>query len=309
MDDQMQASVGAELEVGRRLDDFARARLTPSDGAKARSRARVMREVRLAIADQAAAAVAAAELDRRRATARRTAMRRGGGLLLAATLSLGVVGGALAGSGAGGPLYGTRIWLETLALPSDPAGRAAAELTRLESRLAELEAAVRSGDRGAVAAALAAYEQIMDEAMAGADASGNEAAIERLLAALNRHVENLQRVAGQVPPQAAEVINRNIERAILHNGAAIERIESKSGKPRNGGRGGGGGNAGNPSTGPAGGQEPAANPTPDPTPKPTKSPTPTKPPTPTTPPAEPPAGPSGGPPTEERANDPPGQDR
>ena len=50
-------------------------------------------------------------------------------------LSLIAVGGALAASGAGGPLYPARVWIETVALPSDPGARAAAELTRLQSRM------------------------------------------------------------------------------------------------------------------------------------------------------------------------------
>jgi hypothetical protein len=300
MDDEMQASIGAELEVGRRLDDYARARLTPSDAAKARARARVMREARLAFAGQAAAA--ARELAVEGTAHRRPGTRRGVALLLAATLSLGVVGGAMAASVPGGPLYGARIWLEDVTLPSDPTERAAAELTRLESRLAELEAAVRSGNRGAAEAALAAYRQIADEAIAGANASGDEAAIARLAAALDRHVDNLTRVAGQVPPQAAESINGNIQRAIERNDAAIERIESRGGTPPNGQ--GGQGSPGGPAVYPAATSAPAALPEPTPTPKPTKPPKPTtKPPTPTDPPADPPAGP----PTEKPGNQPGGQ--
>ena len=297
----MQASIGAELEVGRRLDDYARARLTPSDAAKARSRARVMREARLAFAGQAnaaMAAIAARELARERTSARRRSARRGVALLLAATLSLGIVGGAMAASVPGGPLYGARIWLEDVTLPSDPTERAAAELIRLETRLAELEAAVRSGNRGAAEAALAAYQQIADEAILGANASGDEAAIARLAAALDRHVDNLTRVAGQVPPQAAEAIQRNIERAIQRNDAAIERIESNGGTPPNGL--GGQGDPVGPAVQPAATGGPAVQPDPAPTPKPTKAPTPTKPPKAPPPPPEPPAGP----PSEKPGNQP-----
>lgn len=226
----MQASIGAALEVERRLDDFARARLTPSAAAKARARARVMREARLAFAGHAAAAAAAVELERVRASTRRRLIRRGAGLALAATLSLVAVGGTLAATTAGGPLYRTRVWLERVALPSGADARANAEIVRLDARLAELEAAVRSGDRAAVAAALTAYQDIADEAIAaaGADAS----AVEKVLAALGRHLAVLERVAGQVPPQAAEAINRNIERAIEHADATIDRIEATPPGPR-----------------------------------------------------------------------------
>ena len=227
----MQASTAGDIEIERRLADYARARLTPSDGAKARARARVMGEARLSFKSRAAeaAATAAGDLHQRHTASRRTALRRGAGLLLAAALSVGVVGGALAASGPGGPLYGPRVWLETVTLPTDASARADAEIRRLEERMTEIEAAVRSGDRAAVAAALAAYSEIADEALL--DASGDEAAIERLRAALDRHVAVLQEVAGQVPWQATDAITRNIERAIEHNDATIHRIESNPGRP------------------------------------------------------------------------------
>ena len=267
----MQASMAADLEVERRLNDFARGRLTPSAASKARSRARVMREARLTFADQAAApaaATGATELAVVRARTRRAAMRRGMALLAAAVLSLAAVGGALAASGAGGPLYGARVWVETVTLPSDPGARATAELARLESRLAEIQAAVRKGDRTAAAAALAAYEQIADEALAGAGT--DQAAIDKLIAALDRHVAVLERVAGQIPPQAAASIQLNIEKAISHNDAAIQRIEA--GSNGNGdGTGPAGGNGAQPGAGPTAKPHPTSNaePTPAPTPKPT----------------------------------------
>ena len=274
----MQASMAADLEVERRLDDFARGRLTPSAASKARSRARVMREARLAFADQAerAAVAAANQAELPRSATNRTMIRRGGALLAAAALSLAVVGGVFAASTAGGPLYGTRVWLETVTLPADPASRASAEVARLEARLSEVQAAVTSGDRAAVAAALAAYEQIADEALTGAAAS--QVAIDRLTAALDRHLAVLERVAAQVPPQAAESINRNIEKAINHTDAAITRILAGStGGTNNGGANNGGTNNGgtNNGAGPAGAtdgsgssEEPAPTPKPKPTPQP-----------------------------------------
>ena len=251
----MQASMAADLEVERRLDDFARGRLTPSAASKARSRARVMREARLAFADQAArAATAGAQADGKTAlsAARRTHLRRGFALLAAAALSLVVVGGAFAASTAGGPLYGARVWLETVTLPTDVSARADAELVRLSTRLAELQAAVRSGDRAAVAAALVAYEQIADEALAGAGT--DQAVIDKLTAALDRHVAVLERVASQVPPQAAASIAVNIQKAINHNDAAIERIQAGP----NGGSNNGGATHGDTTNGSGTGAQPAA---------------------------------------------------
>jgi hypothetical protein len=207
-----------------------------------------MREARLAFADQAARAAALtaaqADADVVRSAARRTHVRRGVALLAAAVLSLVVVGGALAASTAGGPLYGARVWLETVTLPTDAMARANAELSRLDARLAELQAAVRSGDRAAVAAALAAYEQIADEALA--DAGTDQAAIDKLTAALDRHVAVLERVAALVPPQAAASITTNIQKAINHNDAAIERIQAG---PNGGADNGGTNNTGTDNTG------------------------------------------------------------
>jgi hypothetical protein len=287
MDDRMQGTYAAELEAERRLADFARARLTPDAASKARSRARVMREFRLGVEEQAGARVEAEARELDRARSRRTLIRRGATLVLAAGLSIGMVGGALAASTAGGPLYDARIWLEEVTLPSDAASRAAAELTRLETRIAELEAAMASGDRGAAAAALAAYEQIADEAVAEADASTDEALIAKLTALLDRHVATLQRVAGQVPPQAADVINGNIERAIERNDAAIQRIQTKppTGEPNSE-------NGNGPAVMPGQSAKPAAataEPVVTPKPHPTAKPEPTPKPQPTPkPPNEPP---------------------
>jgi hypothetical protein len=76
----------------------------------------------------------------------------------------------MAASQAGGPLYGPRIGLEGLLLPSDPAARAGAEVVRLEARLAEFAAATAGGDPGGAAAALDAYQAIAEEALAWAGA-------------------------------------------------------------------------------------------------------------------------------------------
>jgi hypothetical protein len=233
-----------------------------------------MREARLAFADnaaQAAQAATAGNPEELRTSGRRKAIRRGVGVLLAASLSLVVVGGALAASSAGGPLYGARLWLETVTLPTDASARAEAEIQRLDARMAELDAAVRSGDRAAVAAALAAYEEIADQALAGAGTDA--AAIDRILAALNRHVGVLEGVAAKVPPQAAESINRNIDRAIEHSDNAIQRIEARPG-PDNTAPGAAPASKPEKSARPDPTAKPAAAPTAQPTPKPPAKPSP-----------------------------------
>jgi hypothetical protein len=269
MDDPMQASIGGDLEIEQRLDAYARVRLSPTERASARMRARIMREARLAMAAGQTASLPVS-IDAARTRRRGGLWRRGAGLLVAACLSLAIAGGAMAAAQAGGPLYPTRMWLETIVLPADGAARADADLERLEARMQEVIAAARKGDHAAVAAALSAYQQIADEALLAA--SGDAAAIDRIRIALDRHLAVLTAVAAKVPPQASEAIGRNIDRAIERNGATLERIQS---------------NKGGPATQPG----PAAKP--DKTPKPTAAPTParTQPPQPTPVVVETPKGP------------------
>jgi hypothetical protein len=270
MDDQMQASISGELELQRRLDAYASVRLSATPRADARMRARVMREARLAFAaraDSPGPVGSIGSIDVTRTRRRADLFRRGGGLLLAAGLSLGVAGGAMAAAQAGGPLYPTRMWLETITLPTDGGGRTDAEIARLETRMVEMMAAARSGDRGAVEAALLAYEEIADDAEAVA--TGDSAAMDRLRIALDRHLAVLESVAAKVPPQARDSIERNIDRAIEHNAATLERIGATRGGPA--------ANPGGAGTKPGGAaNEPAASDNRDKSVKPTPRPTPVR---------------------------------
>lgn len=252
MDDLMRASA-ATLEVERRLDRYAQVRLSPDPATVDRMRARVMREARLALATSAPAVAAPVEITR---AGPRPLYRRAAALLAAAVLTLGVVGGTMAASRAGGPLYDARVALEALALPSDPALRASAEVGRLEARVQEALSAAAAGDRFALDAAMRAYDSIAAEALT--DAGPNLDALERIQAALSHHVDVLSGVAEKVPPQAREAIERNIERARERNSRILERLQG--GSP-NGGS--------NPGIGPAGGGSGVG---------PTKTPKPTKPP-------------------------------
>jgi hypothetical protein len=275
MDEQMQASMGGDLEIEQRLDAFARVRLSPTERASARMRARIMREARLVMAAPTWTQTTPASIDHARVL-RGGLARRGAGLLLAAGLTLAVAGGVMAASQAGGPLYPTRMWLETVTLPAAGAARTDADIVRLESRMEEVIAAARRGDRAGVAAALLAYEEIADEALIAA--GGDEAAIERLRVALDRHVAVLLAIAAKVPPQASEAIGRNIDRAIEHNGATLDRIQANPGGPA-------------PKSAPAVKPEGTAKPakaTPEPTPRPTPARTPRPEPTPD--PIDPPKG-------------------
>lgn len=232
MDDQMQASIRADLELERILDAYAALRLSATPRGNARMRARVMGKARLALAapaDSTGPVASIDSIDEVRTRRRAGLFRRGGGLLLAAGLSLGVAGGAMAAAQAGGPLYPTRMWLETITLPGEGVGRTDADITRLDARMVEMMDAARGGDRGAVEATLLAYQEIADEAEATAD--GNSAAMDRLRSALDRHLAVLESVAAKVPLQARESIERNIDRAIEHNAATLERMGANRGGP------------------------------------------------------------------------------
>jgi hypothetical protein len=287
MDDPMNVSIGADLEVERRLDRYATVRLTPEPEAAARMRARVMRETRLAFATRAEAPSAPSKLARGRLTGRARLFRRATSLLAAASLTLGVAAGAMASSQPGGPLYDIRVSLEALALPSDPMDRADAEVVRLEARLDEVLAAARTGDQAAVQAALLAYQEIAEEALQGAGT--NQAALDRISTALSRHVAVLQLVAANVPAQAREAIERNIDRAIDNNARTIERIQAASQQP---------------------GGKPGTTPADDRTPKPSKAAKPEATPEAATPaPAKTvkPTNEPGGPPSEKPGKTPPGR--
>jgi hypothetical protein len=292
MDEPMQATPTADMELEQRLDAYARARLNIAPEAAARVRARLMLEARQVLGGGpptgltlvgARANGRASERVNARANAQtgsrmRTRIRRSGALLLAAGLAVGVLAGTAAAATPGGPLYGARVWVEEITLPADPAERAAAELQRLESRLVEIQAAAQSGDRGAVAAAIAAYGQIADEALAEAGTDASRLDLLRL--ALDRHLAVLRGVAATAPAEASEAIQRNIDKAVEHNDATLQKIASQT-PPPNANQGGGdgnqngGGQGGGTGTEPDRTLKPAAEPQPTPTPDSTPKPHPT----------------------------------
>jgi hypothetical protein len=233
MDSQMQATDAGTIEPGHRLEAHARARLSPNPQATARARARVMREARLSFeAARIAVHVLPAMAESRRSIRRRMVMP-----FLAATVWLALAMGTMAAGQAGGPLYPTRMWIENALLPSGSSARTAADLSRLDARLAEALSGAASGNRGAVAAALDAYYQIADDA---ASESGTDSALQAMVAeALDQHRAVLTAIAARLADKgnvtASDAIERNIQRAIDHNAAVIQGIGS-GGTP-NGGAG------------------------------------------------------------------------
>lgn len=266
MDDAMFDLRAGEPELWRRLDAFAEERLSPDPVVASRMRARVVavahRRADPGRADAHLVILPApgtplAEATGRRASRRGSAWRRLAPFGLAAAIALAVGGTAFAAR-PGAPLYEMRLWVETLTLPSDPSARAVAELERLEERLREVTAANAGGDPAGAAAALAAYEAIVDVASSEAILAGDAVASAALEAGVARNITVLQALADKVPDRASEAISAAIERAITRSSQAVDAIGSPTPD-----RGGGAGGAG---AGP--------DPTDDvgPTPKPTKAP-------------------------------------
>jgi len=254
-------------ELARRLEAYAEARLSPELSATTRMRARVMdaarRQAALARADaDRATAIAAAASAARATRIRRPVWRRPLTALLAAGLTLGVGVGSVAAAQPGGPLYGARIWAETLTLPANANERAQAELRRLEDRLAEAAAATAAGDLNAANAALEAYAAIVNEATheTGNDVSAAatlDAGVQNNIDVLNALVLRFQTSEGQ----AGEAIERALQRAIDQSDAALDEMHGKPGDT--------------PGVGPA--ANPTRSPKPDVTDRPDRTPNPNKP--------------------------------
>jgi hypothetical protein len=252
MDDDMQAMDVQDREIERRLESYARARLTPDPQSVARARARVMREARLQFeASRIAVHMApVVPLAARSSTVRRVTMP-----FLAASLWLGIAVGSISAAQPGGPLYTSRMWIENAALPSGGIARASAELTRLDARLSDALGGASRGDANAVQAALDAYREIADETIA---AAAGDPALEALIsAALDRHLAVLAAVASSLEAKgndtAAAAVEASIQRAIDHNEAVVTRIEaSGAGNGANGGSAPSGGGSGQGTGGAAG---------------------------------------------------------
>jgi hypothetical protein len=303
MDERYELDRGA-VEVIRRLEAYADARLDPSVAATTRMRAAVMaaahRQAALVAADGAAAlALAPAEVVPHRALGHDRwvgAWRRPVAAMLAGTLTLSILAGTALAARPGGPLYQARLWTEAANLPAAGLARAHAEVARLQARIDEAESAATAGDARGVVAAIDAYALIVTEAAAGT--AGDVDAGQLVEATVSRHVIILTALLQQVPGTAREAI----EHALVASTNALDDIDvpvpgaggnkgsggtggngatnggtgngaTSGGSGANSGSSGGGGNAGGDNAGAAGGtagggQDPASSPTPK-APKPT----------------------------------------
>jgi hypothetical protein len=209
-------------ELERMLESYARAQLTPDPDQVARMRMQLMIDANERLAAPVLAIPGPAPTRGLRGLLGRLGWSGGGSVdrphrarlapaLLGASLAVLLLGGvAYAGSRAGGPLYPARLWLENVSLPADSTARLTAELGHLQARLNDATGAAASGNGGAVQAALDAYRATVDQAVATAD--GNLDKTTRLGLVLGNHQAVLRALVGEVPPQAADAIQRAIDR-------------------------------------------------------------------------------------------------
>ena len=241
--DEMFGTMTGDMLLGRRLEAYAELRLSPDLAASARLRARVLavahRRAALSRADSGLtilsrpeptavgvpfSAQARAQAQARRGARPRRRLPRVGAVVLVASFALSLAAGGVVAARPGGPLYETRLWTETLQLPTDPSARAVAELDRLKARLLEIGEASRAGDSEGAMAALQAYLAIVDEASRSAIETGDEVAAAALQIGVGHNVEVLQALLGKVPTQADSAISNALDAAITRSTDAVERI-------------------------------------------------------------------------------------
>ena len=264
----LEPQAGDELE--RTLARYARVRLDPSPAQARRARAAVMEQAWRARLD---AKPAPARVRRRHLFSGWSARRLGISAAAAVLAGLLVGSSAFAASRAGGPLYATRLAMEDLALPSDPASRLEAEIAQAQTRLAEATDAEARGDNGALGASLAAYGTTLAILQ---DATGTGA--DRALQAVEFHRTVLLRLVADAPQAALGGLTQaldNSQQAISHltttqsgTNGGTGTGGSGTGGNGTGGKGGNGGGAGQPTPAPTPSPAPTRTPRPDVTPKP-----------------------------------------
>ena len=196
-------------KVRERLAAYSDANLAPDPAAVVRIRLRVMAEARARLS---AATISAERTQPIPFRPRRASLGRRRTLvaLLAASLALVLAAGAALAAEAGGPLYGVRLWVETVSLPTDLAARAEADLARLDARMEEALRAAAAGNEAGVGAAMAAYRDILDDALAAAGDKPTPGG--DLRKAVDRQLSVLQGLLDKVPPEARDAIQRVIDK-------------------------------------------------------------------------------------------------
>lgn len=201
------------------LDAYAEACLMPRGPVLARMRATVLAEAATAAA---ASRLKFAEPRPARLPLPSPFARRAFAFGFAAMLTIGTSAAVFAAP-PGSPFYNARVYIETLALPSQADARLAGHERLLQERITEAEDAAARRDVVGLAAALAAYQAEVDAATA--DVGDDAARLAHLEDMLAKHTTTLTALATELPEQSS------IEHAIDASSKAIAGLKAKSGHP------------------------------------------------------------------------------
>jgi hypothetical protein len=204
-------SLAAQDAVEDLLDLYAELRLSPKKPVLARMRTAVMADARSVAARSAAEQREAASAGLtpgavptrhfgfprlRLASLARPAFALG----FAGLLAIGT-GTAITAASPGSPLYMARVGLEQVFLPVQVDARFASHQQHLDERLAEAEAAAANGDADALEAALAAYQDEVDQTLA--DVGDDYGRLEHFEGVLESHVVKLTALSKSLPTEVA----------------------------------------------------------------------------------------------------------
>jgi hypothetical protein len=199
-------------DLERELRAYASARLSPDRYASVRMRAAVLEHAR---ATQAPESHRLDVLGLLRIRVRRLAPIA---LVAALAISAGTVAGVAASPG--GPLYGLRIQIETILLPSSGRARAEAQIGLINERAEEITDALDNGNAGGADAAVDAYDNQLRDALR--NAAAQRAVLMDLRASL---VQKLNHFQSLVKPN--DTASANLQKLIAKTQAAIAEIDSK----------------------------------------------------------------------------------
>ena len=153
-DDVMDPNDAGLLELTRRLEAYADARLSPSvaatdtDADERDERGAPTRGPHRRRCHTSRSSPCPRTLPGENGAGRyRVAWHRPAAAFMAASLTLAVLAGTVYGAKAGGPLYGTRLWIEEANLPTGLVARAQAESARLDTTHRRSPAGVRRRGR------------------------------------------------------------------------------------------------------------------------------------------------------------------
>lgn len=216
------------------LDAYASARLAPAAPVLSRIRATVVAEANARAASQRLTFAAPAEAPpvprfslarfSRLSLARFPQARPALAIVFAVSLSLGI-GTAVVAAPPGSAFYNARLSIEAAMMPSvrDLDARLAAYEEQFDRRLAEADAAIARGDESALAAALAAYQQEVTNAVA--EIGDSQDRLAQFEAVLAKRIATLQELSVRLPTEVARA--NAVQHAIQASEKAVAKLQAK----------------------------------------------------------------------------------